>query len=135
MTQQPLNADSPSMNSIVRIGPAGWSYPDWSGYVYPTRRSKGFHEAEYLSRFFDTIEINASFYAPPRADHARQWIDRVAANPRFVFTAKLWQKFTHQGVSTSAITAEDDRAVREGFDVLQNAGKLGSVLLQNGRAR
>jgi uncharacterized protein YecE (DUF72 family) len=137
-------------NAVIRVGPAGWSYPDWSGYVYPSRRGKGFHEATYLAEFFDTIEVNTSFYNPIRADHAAQWIDRVAANPRFVFTAKLWQRFTHETIpqnigaantgstagssSTSstivAPTAEDERAVRAGFDVLRGAGKLSAVLLQ-----
>jgi len=121
----------PAAPSNIRVGPAGWSYPDWSGYVYPKRRPKGFHEATYLAQFFDTIEINTSFYAPMRADHAKQWIDRVAANPRFLFTAKLWQKFTHEGIVIPAsIAAEDDRAVRAGFDVLHKAGKLGAMLLQ-----
>ena len=118
---------------MIRVGPAGWSYPDWSGYVYPSRRPKGFHEAAYLAEFFDTIEINTSFYQPLRPDHAAQWIDRVAANPRFVFTAKLWQKFTHEINPTAtalATTAEDERAVRAGFDVLRVAGKLCAVLLQ-----
>jgi len=110
----------------VRIGPAGWSYTDWAGYVYPTRRPKGFHEATYLAQFFDTIEINTSFYGPMRADHAKLWVERVSANPRFLFTAKLWQKFTHDPVSTR----EDERIVRKGFDVLRRAGKLGAVLAQ-----
>jgi uncharacterized protein YecE (DUF72 family) len=115
----------------IRVGPAGWSYPDWSGYVYPLRRGKGFHEATYLAKFFDTIEINTSFYSPMRADHAKQWIDRVAKNSGFVFTAKLWQRFTHEAiVAPASISAEDDRAVRAGFDVLQSAGKLGAMLLQ-----
>jgi uncharacterized protein YecE (DUF72 family) len=116
---------------MVRVGPAGWSYPDWAGYVYPSRRPKGFHEAAYLAEFFDTIEINTSFYQPMRAEHAAGWIERVAANPRFVFTAKLWQRFTHEGSPAApAATAEDERAVRAGFDVLRAAGKLGAVLLQ-----
>jgi uncharacterized protein YecE (DUF72 family) len=115
----------------IRIGPAGWSYPDWSGYVYPTRRPKGFHEATFLAQFFDTIEINTSFYAPMRANHAAQWIERVEANPRFLFTAKLWQKFTHEAIEApTSITAEDERLVRAGFDVLRGAGKLGAVLAQ-----
>src|SRR5262249_14502506 len=55
----------------------------------------------------------------------------VAENPRFLFTAKLWQKFTHEAIATPFIlTAEDDRVVRAGFDVLRDAGKLGAVLLQ-----
>jgi uncharacterized protein YecE (DUF72 family) len=121
---------------VIRVGPAGWSYPDWFGYVYPARRRKGFHEATYVAEFFDTIEINTSFYNPIRPDHAAQWIERVEANPRFVFTAKLWQRFTHdispgaEGSVIAARTAEDERAVRAGFDVLYAARKLGAVLLQ-----
>jgi uncharacterized protein YecE (DUF72 family) len=110
----------------IFVGPAGWSYADWAGYVYPARRPKGFHEATYLAQFFDTIEINTSFYQPLNPEHARQWLGRVAANPRFLFTAKIWQRFTHD----PAPTGEDERAVRAGFDVLHQAGKLGAVLLQ-----
>ncbi len=124
-------AESAAPAHILRVGPAGWSYADWAGYVYPSRRAKGFHEATYLAEFFDTIEINTSFYQPLRPDHAAQWIDRVAANPRFVFTAKLWQRFTHDVRSvTSSSATEDERAVRAGFDVLRAANKLGAVLLQ-----
>jgi len=94
--------------------------------VYPARRGKDFHEASYLADYFDTIEINTSFYQPMRADLAAQWIERVAHNPRFVFTAKLWQKFTHE----ESTLAEDEKAVREGFDVLRSADRLGAVLLQ-----
>jgi uncharacterized protein YecE (DUF72 family) len=122
----PPGAAAIPASANIRIGPAGWSYPDWSGYVYPSPRPKGFHEATYLAQFFDTIEINTSFYAPLRPGHAHQWLDRVAANPRFLFTAKLWQKFTHD----PSATGEDERAVRAGFDVLRNASKLGAVLLQ-----
>jgi uncharacterized protein YecE (DUF72 family) len=61
-----------------------------------------------------------------RPNLAEQWIDRVSANPRFLFTAKLWQKFTHEIGATS----EDERAVRAGFDPLARAGKLGAVLMQ-----
>jgi len=122
---------TPGGAEILRIGPAGWSYPDWAGYVYPSRRPKGFHESSYLAEFFDTIEINTSFYQPIRPDHAASWIERVSSNPRFVFTAKLWQRFTHEGSPTApAATAEDERAVRAGFDVLRSASKLGAVLLQ-----
>jgi uncharacterized protein YecE (DUF72 family) len=124
--QPPKAPDASSSDSALRIGPAGWSYSDWSGYVYPARRSKGFHEATYLAEFFDTIEINTSFYHPMRSDHAALWVERVAANPRFLFTAKLWQKFTHE----SSATLEDEHLVRAGFDVLSRAGKLGAVLLQ-----
>jgi uncharacterized protein YecE (DUF72 family) len=118
-------AGAPALANI-RIGPAGWSYPDWAGYVYPARRPKSFHEAAYLAQFFDTIEINTSFYAPIRPDYAHQWLEHVAGNSRLLFTAKMWQKFTHDPNATP----EEERSVRAGFDVLRNAGKLGAVLLQ-----
>jgi len=110
----------------IRVGVAGWSYADWKGYVYPERKAKGFHEAEYLAQFFDTIEINTSFYGPIRPEYAKLWLAKVKANEQFVFTAKLLQRFTHELTATAA----DEKEVRAGFDVLRAAGKLGAVLLQ-----
>src|SRR5579863_2246849 len=110
----------------ILVGPAGWSYPDWKGILYPARREKGFHEAAYLADFFDTIEINTSFYHPLKPDFAARWLEHVTANPRFLFTAKLWQKFTHEDNAT----AEDVKIVRAGFDILRDANRLGAVLLQ-----
>lgn len=128
--------NSSRFQGTIRVGPAGWSYPDWAGYVYPAHRTKGFHEAAYLAEFFDTIEINTSFYSPIHPEHAVQWLDRVSHNPNFIFTAKLWQRFTHENLPAAHLSpisvpsAEDERNVRAGFDVLRSAGKLGAVLLQ-----
>jgi uncharacterized protein YecE (DUF72 family) len=110
----------------VRVGPAGWSYEDWSGIVYPSRRQREFHEATYLAAYFDTIELNVTFYRPVPAQTARQWVERVAANPRFLFTAKLWQQFTHEG----ELTAANEREARPALEALREAGKLGAVLAQ-----
>jgi uncharacterized protein YecE (DUF72 family) len=119
------NSDGAKAGRVL-VGPAGWSYSDWGGIVYPHRRPRGFHEAAYLAEFFDTIEINTSFYNPLKPDLAAQWIERISFNPRFLFTAKLWQKFTHE----EGATAEDEKAVRMGFDVLRSVKRLGAVLLQ-----
>jgi uncharacterized protein YecE (DUF72 family) len=117
---------STSRESQVHVGPAGWSYADWAGIVYPAHRPAGFHEATYLAEYFDTIEINTSFYQPMRPEMCRRWLERVAAHPRFLFTAKLWQRFTHE----TGATAEDERAVRAGLDELRSANRLGALLLQ-----
>jgi len=126
MSARSKSRDFQAGRGEIFVGPAGWSYADWNGIVYPMHRPRSFHEATYLAEYFDTIEINTSFYQPLRPSLATQWIQRVAANPRFLFTAKLWQKFTHEG----GTTAEDVKAVRIGFDPLHVAGKLGAVLLQ-----
>lgn len=112
--------------ATIRVGPAGWSYPDWTGFAYPSRRPHGFNEVSYLAEFFDTIEINSSFYNPIRPDHAKLWLQRVANNPNFRFTAKMWQRFTHDVSGT----AEDEKEVRAGFDVLHQMNCLGAILLQ-----
>jgi len=46
---------------IIHVGPAGWSYKDWEGIVYPQKPGKSFDPLEYLTQFFNTIEINSSF--------------------------------------------------------------------------
>lgn len=112
---------------LIRVGPAGWSYKDWEGVVYPEKPGKKFDPLEYLSRFFDTIEINSSFYRPPTPSTTRSWANRVAGNKQFTFTAKLHRVFTHERGKDTKV---DEKAFREGMDVLAKAGKLGSVLLQ-----
>jgi uncharacterized protein YecE (DUF72 family) len=112
---------------IIRIGPAGWSYKDWEGIVYPQKPGKSFDPLEYLARFFDTIEINSSFYRPPAPTTTKAWATRVAANKKFVFTAKLHRLFTHE---RGKATKKDEKEYRQGMDVLAKAGKLGAVLLQ-----
>lgn len=110
----------------IRIGPAGWSYPDWEGIVYPSPRPRDFRESSYLAQFFDTIEINTSFYQPIRPQLAEQWIEQIAGNPRFQFTAKVWQKLTHGDDGSP----QDFASVRAGFDALRHAQRLGAALLQ-----
>ena len=112
---------------IIRVGPAGWSYKDWEGIVYPQKPGKSFDPLEYLAQFFNTIEVNSSFYRPPVPSTTKSWAKRVAQNKEFAFTAKLHRIFTHE---RGKATKKDEREFRQGMDVLAKAGKLGGVLLQ-----
>jgi uncharacterized protein YecE (DUF72 family) len=112
----------------VRFGPAGWMYKDWEGIVYPKPKPPHFDQLAYIADFFDTVEINSSFYGPPVAKTSRRWVERVGANRNFRFTAKLWKRFTHE--RGKAWTRSEVSKVRAGFDVLMESGKLGAVLLQ-----
>src|SRR4051794_16074644 len=84
------------MASRIWYGPAGWTYKDWKGTVYPSPAPRRFDPLRYLAGYFDTIEINSTFYRPATESTAKQWLDRVSDNPRFLFTAKLWRRFTHE---------------------------------------
>jgi uncharacterized protein YecE (DUF72 family) len=118
-------AEKPSPPKI-RVGPAGWAYKDWIGIVYPNRKPAGFHEATFLANYFDTIELNVTFYRPVLARTANEWIERVANNEHFMFTAKLWQEFTHN----RELSVENERVFRPAMEALRDRGKLGALLAQ-----
>jgi uncharacterized protein YecE (DUF72 family) len=110
----------------IRIGTAGWSYEDWKGIVYPASGQK-FDPLAYLASYFDTIEINTTFYRPPAPTMSSSWSRRVGSNPNFRFTAKLYQNFTHQ---RKDLTAKDEKAFKEGIAPLMESGRLGALLIQ-----
>jgi uncharacterized protein YecE (DUF72 family) len=132
-------ASNAARNRIL-IGTAGWSYKDWEGIFYPPgMKARRIHPLEYLARFFDTTEINTSFYGPLKPELAKLWCRKVAAvNPNFLFTAKLYRAFTHSPIAvmepTSAATIrptdDDERLTREGLDALASEHRLGALLIQ-----
>lgn len=133
-------APPPLSGNRIRVGTAGWVYKDWEGIFYPSgMRRNRIHPLEYLARFFDTAEINTSFYGPLKPELAKLWCRKVVAvNRDFLFTAKLYRAFTHSPLSvmepTSAAsirpTDEDEIKTREGLDALANEGRLGALLIQ-----
>ncbi|HXI12511.1 MAG TPA: DUF72 domain-containing protein [Thermoanaerobaculia bacterium] len=112
-------------SSVIRVGPAGWSYEDWKGTVYP-KHTRKFDPLGFLSHYFDTIEINSPFYRVPPVAHAKSWSRRVESNRNFRFTTKLFRGFTHD----KQPGADDVSMFRAYLDVLQDAGLLGALLIQ-----
>jgi len=112
----------------VYVGPAGWDYADWKGVVYPDRMPRGVHALTYLSKFFDTVEINSTFYRPARPEYAARWVRYVGDNSRFTFTAKLWHRFTHKRDSVPDAAEVD--AVKTGLAPLVESGRFGGLLAQ-----
>ena len=118
---------SPSSHEgAIRIGFAGWAYPDWNGVFYPKPRPRGFQELEYIAQFFSVAEINSSFYRPPRPEWVTKWIGQVEHRAGFVFTAKLWRGFTHDRNAKP----EDEKVFRESLAPLMETRRLGALLLQ-----
>lgn len=109
----------------IRIGPAGWSYEDWKGRVYPDPAPRGFDALAYLARFFDCIEVNSTFYRPAPAAMAESWARRTPDG--FLFTVKAWEKFSH---GKEPFSEADARLFLDGITPVFRAGKLGALLLQ-----
>ena len=117
------------------IGTSGWSYPKgegtWKGYFYPKGK---INELEYYSQFFNTVEINSSFYRPPNPGYVHNWVRKVPED--FLFTVKLWQKFTHPKMykeatgEEAAISQDDVDTFKRSIEPLVKYGKLGALLAQ-----
>ena len=124
-----MSQNQPSLSrENFRIGPAGWSYADWEGVVYPRPKPRSFHAIPYLAQFFDTIEINSSFYAHPNPQHSERWRRLVDDLPRFRFTAKLNRVFTHQELTSKDAFEQHRRAFEVGIRPI--ADRLGALLVQ-----
>jgi len=112
-----------SVASRIHCGIAGWSYPDWEGYVYP----KGTRDKlRYIAEYVDVIEINSTFYRPPVPRTADSWLRRTEDLERFFFTAKIHQDVTHHG----RIARDMSDAFARSFGPLAEAGKLRHLLAQ-----
>jgi uncharacterized protein YecE (DUF72 family) len=123
----------------VFIGTAGWNYPTgrgtWNGVFYPARRTRGFDELAYYAEHFDTVEVNSTFYRVPEPDLSLSWLRRTPAS--FLFSAKLYQKFTHPdmylsraGVTDWDLSRADIDQFRHGIDPIAEAGRLAALLIQ-----
>lgn len=129
------------LGSELKIGTSGYSYPGpppkgWYGVFYPETKGKGFDELEYYASFFDTVEINTSFYRPPAPSMISAWVKKTP--PDFRFAIKAWQKFTHPTTlgggenkqKWEAPTQEDVDIFRNSLEPVAAGGKLGTLLFQ-----
>jgi len=121
---------------VIRVGVAGWDYPDWAGIVYPAPLPRGFDRLAFLSGFFDAVEINVTFYRQIDAGTSASWVHRARSGDAFTFTAKVHRSLTHAGIpSMTPGTAEPDlpteaRSCLDGLRPLLDSGRLGAVLMQ-----
>jgi len=115
------------MKGMVRFGIAGWSYPDWEGVVYPKPKPKGFEPLGLIAGLVDAVEINSSFYAPVAARNSRKWVGLIQPFPDFRFSAKLWQKFTHE---KQGWTEEEVAVWKKGLEPLMESDLLACILVQ-----
>jgi len=118
----------------VRVGCSGWNYADWREAFYP----KGVPARRWLEVYaerFDTVEVNSTFYRAPEPDLSLGWLRRTPAS--FLFSVKLYQKFTHpdmylarDGVTDWDLSRADVDQFRHGIGPIADAGRLAALLVQ-----
>jgi uncharacterized protein YecE (DUF72 family) len=111
------------VSARIWLGTQGWSYPDWVGTFYPP----GAKQQDWLPFYagvFDSVEIDTTFYHPPRASVVRSWARHTPG--AFRFAAKLPHAITH----VAGLFAVDE-AVAAFVQALEPLGeKLGPLLAQ-----
>ncbi len=109
--------------AVIHVGTQGWSYPDWVGVFYPP----GAKQEDWLPFYatvFDAVELDTTFYHPPRPSVVRSWARHSPEG--FRFTAKVPQRITHE-----SRLANMGGHLAEFVDSLGALGeKLGPLLVQ-----
>jgi len=109
----------------IRLGTQGWNYEAWLGPLYPAATRPTDYLTTY-ARAFDTVEVDATFYATPSPKTVRGWGERVPAG--FEFALKLPQEITHE----CRLRGASEQTARF-LDVARElGGKLGPILIQFG---
>jgi len=107
----------------VYIGISGFSYSHWRGIFYPENlpSTKRF---EFYTNYFQTTEINSSFYRLPQEKTILNWY--ISSPDNFVFSLKAPKVITHL---KRFLEVEEEWNKFENRIKLLNE-KLGPVLLQ-----
>jgi uncharacterized protein YecE (DUF72 family) len=120
----------------VLIGCSGWSYDDsyetggWVKAFYPDSQTK---KLQYYSEFFDTVEMDATFYDKFYMYMTRDTFEAmVRATPDdFQFSLKVPQTVTHDNrldINKGAAALLDE--FLEKISPLKYDNKLGAILIQ-----
>lgn len=74
------------------IGTSGWQYSHWRRNFYPENLASR-DWLRYYSKYFDTVEVNSSFYRQTRAQTFKKWQEETPSG--LVFSVKGNRFVTH----------------------------------------
>lgn len=131
MTSLPARYDP---DALVRFGTSSFSSKDWVGPFY----AKGTPPAAFLTEYarsFDTVEVDTTYYALPRARLVDGWREKVPEG--FVLSAKFPKSIVHAGKThtpdpTRVLDPDATYQDRDVFlETMARMGpKLGTLLIQ-----
>jgi uncharacterized protein YecE (DUF72 family) len=137
------------VSARILVGTASWSDPGFVEHWYPKKMPAGERLAWYAQQF-EMVEVNSTFYAAPDARMVERWCRSTPDG--FIFDVKLHQLLSRHSTNVKMLppalqhtaeadargkvklTAEIEMAMidqfRRSLEILQEAGKLGALLLQ-----
>jgi uncharacterized protein YecE (DUF72 family) len=125
------------MRGNLLLGCSGWNYPDtpdngggWTEIFYPDKSTK---RLRYYSQFFDTAEMDSTFYNRFYSKMTKgTFIGMAKATPeRFQFSIKVPETITHEkrlDIEKGAMVDFEDFIDK--ISPLESVNKLGAILIQ-----
>ena len=107
---------------IAAIGTSGFSFKDWKGVFYPENINPSGY-LDYYQKFFNTVEINMTYYKIPSAKTYERMIGETPDT--FEFIIKANQATTHELKDEEVFTS-----FSESLQPLKEAGRLYGILAQ-----
>lgn len=108
---------------LLKIGTSGWMYNHWKGVFYPSDIASE-EMLSFYSRYFDTVEINNTFYKKPEIENIKSWQQRAGSD--FIFSVKANRYITHM-----KNLKEVEKPIKNLLGALQYLKKnLGPILFQ-----
>ncbi len=80
------------LNTHLHLGTSSWTAKGWLGTFYPSGTKPTDFITEY-AKHYDTVEIDATFYATPQESTVLGWKDKTPDG--FLFAAKAPKAITH----------------------------------------
>jgi uncharacterized protein YecE (DUF72 family) len=140
-----------ALSAPVRIGTCSWADETLTKTWYPASVRTAEARLHHYAEHFDTVEVNASYYALPGPDATAAWARRTPR--RFVFHVKAFGMMTRHPVRAEQLPPDlrgeapvDERGrvdhpsrelraevftrFRAALEPLREAGKLGGILMQ-----
>ena len=105
------------------VGTSGWHYKHWLGPFYPEKLPAS-KMLSYYVQYFDTVELNTTFYRLPPPTAVAEW--KKNTPPNFCFAAKGSRFITHMKK-----LRDPEPALQKYFERIHGLGKkLGPIVFQ-----
>jgi len=108
----------------AHVGCSGYNYRDWKDLFYPLGLSQS-KWLEFYALYYNTVEINTSFYRVPTEKSLKSWYDKTPQH--FHFSVKANNQITHykKFIDTKSI-------IKQFYDVVATGlkDKLDCILFQ-----
>ena len=111
--------------ATISIGCGSWADAEYTGVLYPPKLPAKERLATYAT-WFDHVEVNSTYYAPPRVSVVENWVKQTPA--AFTFDIKLHKAFS-QNPRKAMAEGGLVEAMLNGTKPLMEAGKFGVFLL------